>query len=101
VSAGEGIAKIRRRIDEIDSEIVRLLSERTRCALEIGRIKRELGAPVYDPERERQIVERVIRANAGPLGEEALRRLYERVLDESRRAERLAAESSDPEGKVK
>jgi chorismate mutase len=99
VSAGEGIAKIRRRIDEIDSEIVRLLSERARCALEIGRIKRELGVPVYDPERERQIVERVVRANAGPLGEDALRRLYERVLDESRRAERLAAEEPDPEGK--
>jgi chorismate mutase len=56
---------------------------------------------VYDPEREREIVERVVRANAGPLGEDALRRLYERVLDESRRLERLASEESDPEGKVR
>jgi chorismate mutase len=100
VSADEGIARHRRRIDEIDADIVRLLSERARCALAIGRIKRAHGVPVYDPERERQIVERVVRENVGPLGGDALRRLYERVLDESRRLERLAAEESDPEGKT-
>jgi len=101
VSADDGIAKARRRIDEIDGDLVRLLSERARCALEIGRIKRAHGMPVYDPERERQIVEKVVAANAGPLGADAMRRLYERVLDESRRLERLAAEGAGPEGKTR
>ena len=95
MSADEGIKGLRSRIDDLDAEIVRLLSERARCALEIGRIKRAGRRPVYDPEREREIVERVIGANRGPLTEEAVRRLYERILDESRRLERQ--EAQEPE----
>lgn len=96
MSGGGEIAKLRSRIDDLDVEIVRLLSERARCALEIGRIKLAQERPVYDPAREKEVVERVIEANRGPLTGEALRRLYERILDESRRLERL--EAQEPRG---
>jgi chorismate mutase len=82
----------RKRIDEIDTKLAELLSERSRCVIEIGKIKREHQLPVYDPEREKQIFERVTRNNRGPLEDEALRRLFERIIDESRRVERIVLE---------
>lgn len=82
----------RRRIDAIDEQLMRLLNSRSACAVEIGRIKRALGLPVYSPEREAWILERVMRESPGPLDPTAVRRIFERVIDESRRLERLAAE---------
>jgi chorismate mutase len=82
----------RKRIDEIDTKLAELLSERSRCVIEIGKIKREHQLPVYDPEREKQIFERVTQNNRGPLEDEALRRLFERIIDESRRVERIVLE---------
>jgi chorismate mutase len=81
----------RRRIDEIDQQLSRLLNSRSACAVEIGRIKRVLGLPVYSPEREAQVLERVARENPGPLDARALRRVFERIIDESRRLERVAS----------
>jgi chorismate mutase len=85
------IEKWRRRIDAIDGQLIGLLNSRSACAVEIGRIKRGLGLPVYSPEREAWILDRVMRDNPGPLDPLALRRVFERVIDESRRLERLAA----------
>ena len=51
----------RRRIDAVDEQLVRLLNSRSACAVEIGRLKRRLGLPVYSPEREAWILERVMR----------------------------------------
>lgn len=82
----------RRRIDSIDEQLMRLLNSRSACAVEIGRIKRALGLPIYSPEREAWILERVMRENPGPLDPLAVRRVFERIIDESRRLERLAAE---------
>jgi chorismate mutase len=90
------IEKWRRRIDVIDSQLMSLLNSRSACAVEVGRIKRRLGLPVYSPEREARILERVMRDNPGPLDPAAVKRVFERVIDESRRLERLAAE--EPEG---
>jgi chorismate mutase len=87
------IEEWRRRIDAIDDQIVRLLNSRSACVVEIGRIKRALGLPLYAPEREGALLERVLRENPGPLDGAAVRRLFERIIDESRRLERLAAES--------
>ena len=87
------IEEWRRRIDAIDDQIVRLLNSRSACVLEIGRIKRALGLPLYSPDREGALLERVLRENPGPLDGPAVRRLFERIIDESRRLERLAAES--------
>ena len=80
----------RRRIDEIDKKLVELLNERARCAIEIGRIKQAEHQPLYQPERERDVLESVERANGGPLSHAAIRRLFERIIDEARSIERTA-----------
>lgn len=95
--AGE-IERWRRRIDEIDSQLNRLLNARSACALEIGRVKRQVGLPVYSPEREAAILERAMRENPGPLDDAAIRRVFERVIDESRRLERLAGQHGTERG---
>lgn len=80
----------RRLIDEIDQKLVELLNERSRCALEIGKEKYRTGLRIYQPEREREVLENVERANRGPLSEAAVRRLFERIIDEARSLERAA-----------
>jgi len=82
----------RLRIDAVDARLLRLLNERSGYAVEIGRVKRELGLAIYSPELEAWILERVMRDNPGPLDPLAVRRVFERVIDESRRLARLAAE---------
>ena len=57
---------LRERIDALDEQIVGLLNERAGCALRIGEIKRETGMPIYQPGRERDVLEHVRRVNAGP-----------------------------------
>jgi chorismate mutase len=86
------IDKWRARIDEIDHKLVELLNERARCAIEIGKMKRDLRMNIYDPNRERDVVLNAQRGNHGPLDEDGLRRLFERVIDECRRIEREASE---------
>jgi chorismate mutase len=80
----------RRRIDALDQKLVELLNERAQCAMEIGHLKRSQGLPVYQPDREREILANVESANSGPLEDTAVRRLFERVIDEARSLERLA-----------
>ena len=79
----------RREINRLDSELLRIFNERAALALKIGEIKKELGVPVYDPEREKRIFETMSVANRGPLENDAIIRLFERVIDESRRLERI------------
>jgi chorismate mutase len=93
------IADWRKRIDEIDAQLADLLCERSRCVIEIGRVKRQQNLPVYDPQREREILTRIMKNNRGPLESDALKRLFERILDESRRVERLTAEGRVNSGK--
>jgi len=87
------VSDLRRRIDQIDDQLMKLLNSRSACAVEIGRIKRHIGMPVYQPEREKWILDRVERNNPGPLDRGAVRRVFERVIDESRRLERLAGDA--------
>ena len=89
----EQIEEWRRRIDALDRQILDLLNERSRCALSIGAVKRRLGRMIYDPDREATIVREALRSNRGPLTDDAVRRLFERILDESRRMERMAHEA--------
>ena len=90
----------RKRIDGIDEQLMRLLNSRSACAVEVGRIKRTLGLPIYVPEREAAILERVMRENPGPLEPVAVRRVFERIIDESRRLERLSADGISEEPKT-
>ena len=96
-SDSSALEQWRRRIDLIDEQLMRLLNSRSACAVEIGKVKRALGLPVYMPEREAWILERVMRENPGPLDATAVRRVFERIIDESRRLERLAAGSASEE----
>lgn len=86
------IEKWRKKIDKIDIKIVRLLNRRARYANEIGKIKQKLNLPIYSPERESQVIQNVMKHNYGPLSDMAIKRLYERIIDESRRLERESAE---------
>lgn len=83
---------LREKIDQLDKRIVKLLNKRAKYADEIGRVKERLGLEVYSPEREKQVIENVSKENPGPLTDEAISRVYERIIDESRRLERESAE---------
>jgi chorismate mutase len=89
------IEELRSRIDVIDEQLVRLLNVRVACAVEVGRLKHEAGVPIYQPDREAQVLGRVRKSAtdlAGPLTAEAVVRIFERVIDEARRAERAASD---------
>lgn len=84
------IDELRERIDVIDEQLVALLNARAACAIEIGRLKRQQGLPVYQPEREAAVVRHVRAITTdlgGPLTAEAIGRLFERIIDESRQLE--------------
>lgn len=83
------IDDIRREIDSLDEELLRIFNRRAGLALQIGEIKKELGLAVYDPSREKRIFDRMKDANPGPLDDGAIVRLFERVIDESRHLERV------------
>jgi len=96
-SAEAMLADLRRRIDDLDELLVRTLSARAACALEIGRQKKLLGLEIYQPTREADVLAHVQKINPGPLNNESMKRLFERVIDEARRLEREAA-PGDREG---
>lgn len=85
----------REQIDRLDSELLRIFNERAGLALKIGEIKKGLALPVYDPSREKKIFQRMKEDNPGPLDDQAIVRLFERVIDESRRLERLMTRATD------
>ena len=91
--------ELRRRIDELDEELVRLLSARAACALEIGHEKKIAGLEIYQPSREAEVLGHVQSINPGPLDDGAVRRLFERIIDEARRLERIADEQQEARGK--
>lgn len=88
------IDEIRREIDRLDGELLEIFNQRAALALEIGKIKKVREMPVYDPEREKRIFKRMQESNPGPLDNGAIVRLFERVIDESRRLERLRTKGS-------
>ncbi len=89
--------ELREDIDRVDEVLVRLLNERARVAVEIGRVKKEKGIEIYQPEREKQVLAHVRGvASEGPLGPDAIARLFERIIDEARRLERRAVHGEEP-----
>ena len=87
---------LRRKIDALDEALVRLLNTRAACALEIGRFKKQIGLAIYQPSREAEVLGHVQSINPGPLDDHAIRRLFERIIDEARRLERHA--DGQPQG---
>jgi chorismate mutase len=91
------IDDLRRRIDELDEKLVELLTERANCALQIGKLKHDLGLEVYQPDREAQVLHHVQshgKVTGSPLGGDAIARVFERIIDEARRIERSTVHSS-------
>jgi chorismate mutase len=87
--------QLREEINKIDEVIVRLLDSRARCAYAVGRLKHDLGRPIYAPARAAAVIAHVRMVNdslGGPLDGDAVARLYERIMDEARRIQRLEAE---------
>jgi chorismate mutase len=82
------IADWRKRIDELDIELVIMLNHRAAAAQAIGRLKQQLGLPIYEPKREDEIFENIRRNNPGPLPDRDLLQLYERIIDVMRKLQR-------------
>lgn len=89
------IDDLREEIDRLDNELLRIFNERASLALKIGVIKKGIALPVYDPAREKRIFQRMKGSNPGPLDDQAIVRLFERVIDESRRLERIMSHAEE------
>ena len=83
------LADSRRRIDELDLRILELLNARARVVEGIGQAKRVLGMPIYEPRREDEVYENITRHNGGPLPSDAVKRVFERIIDEMRNVQKL------------
>lgn len=87
------LEELRRQIDEVDQQLVKLLNERSRYAVQIGHIKKQLKMPAWQPDREAEILRNIVKSNRGPLDDAAIRRLFERIIDEARSLERHAMDA--------
>lgn len=83
---------LRKAIDDVDGQLLELIAERVRLVLQVGDYKRERGIPIYDPERERLVLERLTSRAPAPLKADTVRRVFERLIDESRRLEQRHVE---------
>jgi len=90
------ISDWRKKIDELDRKLVELLNQRAAAAHEIGRLKRDAGMPIYEPDREQAVFDNVRRDNRGPLPDHDLLNIYERIMDIMRQIQReeIAPESA-------
>jgi chorismate mutase len=85
----ETLARCRVKIDEIDVRLLALLNERTAIVEDIGRVKQNLHLAVYEPKREDQVFANVLSHNHGPLPPEAVKRIFERIIDEMRTVQQM------------
>lgn len=74
------LSDIRKKIDDLDDKIIQLLNDRTRLALEVGKIKTESGKEIYAPERESQIYEKIDKLAGGPMPKEAVKSIYREIM---------------------
>lgn len=83
------LARCRERIDELDLRLLEILNERTSIVEKIGRIKQDLRLAIYEPKREDQVFANVTGHNRGPLSDEAVKRVFERIIDEMRTVQKI------------
>ena len=84
----ELLAKCREKIDQVDRKLVALLNERTAIVEEVGQIKKAASMRIYEPRREDQVFENVTSNNQGPLPHDAVKRIFERIIDEMRKIQK-------------
>jgi chorismate mutase/prephenate dehydratase len=77
------LEELRKRIDELDHQLVKLLNERARIVVEVGRLKNQTGGQVYAPQREKEVFERIIQANEGPLPDKCLMAVWRELMSGS------------------
>jgi chorismate mutase/prephenate dehydratase len=77
------LKRLRRRIDQLDSRLIRLLNQRVRIALAVAQAKESQGQARYSPDREKQILNRISRINSGPLSSEAVEAIYREIMSSS------------------
>ncbi|HEY7304827.1 MAG TPA: chorismate mutase [Bryobacteraceae bacterium] len=92
------LSRCRERIDELDLRLLDLLNQRTEIVEEIGRIKQDLHMGIYEPKREEQVFENVLGHNYGPLSPDAVKRIFERIIDEMRTLQKLKASRETGDG---
>ena len=81
------LKKKRKEMDLIDQKLLTLLNQRLRIALGIGKIKKGIGKKIYDPKREKEVLERLKRRNKGPLKEEDLKTIFARIIKACRKCQ--------------
>ncbi len=94
--AQDGLEALRNEIDRLDLLILDLFSQRAEAAGKIGDIKKQMTMPIYEPKREEQVFRNVVEHNGGPLSEGAVRRLFERIIDEMRMLQRERNKEKQP-----
>lgn len=77
------LEELRKRIDEIDDRLIQALTDRARVVVEVGRTKRGDGTPIYAPDREKRVLERVLSRNEGPLGDRTIEAIYRELMSGS------------------
>ena len=92
------LEEYRVQIDGLDRQLVDLLNQRTRIVEDIGRVKRAAQMPIYEPKREDQVFANISQASGeGPLTKDAVRRIFERIIDEMRMVQRVRMERDGEE----
>jgi len=85
----KALAESRKAIDALDLQLLELLNRRTRVVEEIGRAKESVGLPIYEPKREEDVFRNVTGHNSGPLTTDAVKSIFERIIDEMRTLQRM------------
>lgn len=89
------IDRYRQEIDEIDTELLRMLNRRAACALEIGKIKKRNNLPIHVPEREKKVLQRLVSLNGGPVPAELVTAVFQAIFAQMRALEERSDE--DPQ----
>lgn len=79
------LKRLRRKIDALDKVLVEVLNQRARISVSIGRLKKQSGTDVLCSDREKQVVNNILSHNGGPISDESLLKIYDSILDESRK----------------
>jgi len=96
LTAAMDLSDWREKIDVVDRELLELLNQRARCVLALAPLKKKAHLPIYEPQREEEIFKNIAAHNGGPLSPEAMRRIFERILDEMRSIQRRPMQDSNP-----
>ena len=97
----EALDALRAAVDVVDLKLLALFNERANVVAEIGDIKLKAAIPIYEPKREELVFKNVLEHNQGPLPDDAIRRLYERIVDEMRTLQRVRMKRAQAEAQAK